>query len=305
MKIRWLEYFSAVAAEGSITHAAWKLDTSQAALSRVIRDLEDSLGLRLFQRTGRGMVLTAEGAEVLQRAELVIEEYAGLLEVVAGFNEQNLGDLTLHVPLRVGRLLTKPFYDRFEAQFPKASAQIFESLSTEIQARLCSNEIDAGIYYSPVTVGKIHGEKIATERLYVIGAPEVLGHSNAPIPMKDAIKLPYLMQSPPSTYRTFLERFFHSEGHSLNVVRNLNTIDSHIELARSGEGVTLLAYSAVHREVETGALVARRIVNPDIPRDIFIATASQSASFLQREAISMLKAVARENKDILRWDFSI
>ena len=69
--------------------------------------------------------------------------------------------------------------------------------------------------------------------------------------------------------------------------------------------MTLLAYSAVHREVETGALVARRIVNPDIPRDIFIATASQSASFLQREAISMLKAVARENKDILRWDFSI
>lgn len=67
MKIRWLKAFSSVANEGSITKAAWKLDTSQAALSRVIRDLEASLGISLFQRTGRGMLLTAEGAALLER----------------------------------------------------------------------------------------------------------------------------------------------------------------------------------------------------------------------------------------------
>lgn len=301
MKFRWLKAFSCVAREGSITKAAWKLDTSQAALSRVVRDLEASLGISLFQRTGRGMVLTAEGAALLARAELVIEAYDGLLELVSTLNKQQLGNLIIHLPLRISRILMQPFVELFEAQFPMASAEVYESLNVDTQAHLANNEIDIGVYYSPVTAGRIAGEKLATEDLYVIGTPALLGRTDAPIPLEDAALLPYLMQSPPSTYRNYIEQVFEANGCRLNVVRNLNTIDSHIQFALSGNVATILAFSAVHQEVKDGTLVARRIVEPTISRDVYIACASRSATVLQREAITLLKTVARDNQKLLRW----
>jgi len=301
MKIRWLKAFSSVANEGSITKAAWKLDTSQAALSRVIRDLEASLGISLFQRTGRGMVLTAEGAALLERAARVIEEYDGLLDLVSTLNKQQLGNLIIHLPLRISRILMQPFVEKFDAQFPMASAEVFESLNIDTQAHLCNNRIDIGVYYSPVTACRIAGEKLATEDLYVIGTPAMLGGNDSPITLAEAARLPYLMQSPPSTYRNYIEQTFATHGCSLNVVRNLNTIDSHVQFALSGNVATILAFSAVHQEVKDGTLVARQIVEPSISRDIFVACASRSATLLQREAITLLKTVARENQKLLRW----
>jgi len=301
MKIRWLKAFSSVANEGSITKAAWKLDTSQAALSRVIRDLEASLGISLFQRTGRGMVLTAEGAALLERAARVIEEYDGLLDLVSTLNKQQLGNLIIHLPLRISRILMQPFVEKFDAQFPMASAEVFESLNIDTQAHLCNNRIDIGVYYSPVTACQIAGEKLATEDLYVIGTPAMLGGNDSPITLAEAARLPYLMQSPPSTYRNYIEQTFATHGCSLNVVRNLNTIDSHVQFALSGNVATILAFSAVHQEVKDSTLVARQIVEPSISRDIFVACASRSATLLQREAITLLKTVARENQKLLRW----
>ena len=304
MKIRWLKAFASVANEGSITRAAWKLDTSQAALSRVIRDLEATLRVSLFRRTGRGMVLTAEGSALLARAERVIEEFDGLLDLVATLNQQQLGNLIIHLPLRVSRVLMRPFVERFETQFPMASAEVFESLNIDTQAHLCNQRIDIGIYYSPVTAGQIAGERLATEDLYAIGNARMLGDTDAPITLEEASRLPYLMQSPPASYRSFIEHVFSSNGCNLNVVRNLNTIDSHVQFASSGDVATILPFSAVQQEVRNGTLVARRIVEPSIPRDIYIACASRSATHLQREAISLLKKVARENRTHLRWDFN-
>jgi LysR family nitrogen assimilation transcriptional regulator len=301
MKIRWLKAFATVAHEGSITRAAWKLDTSQAALSRVIRDLEGALNIPLFQRTGRGMVLTAEGAALLERANRVIEEYDGLLDLVATLNKQQLGNLIIHLPLRLSRTLMPPFLESFEAQFPMASAEVFESLSPQTQESLSNGKIDIGIYYSPVTAAQIAGERLATEHLHVIAPPRLLGGTDAPIALEEAARLPYLMQSPPSTYRDYIAQAFAANGHTLNVVRNLNTIDAHVQFALSEEAATILPVSVVHREVTDGTLIARRIVEPSLPRDIYIACASRSATLLQREAISLFKAVVRENHALLRW----
>lgn len=305
MKIRWLEHFRTVAAEGSITRAAWKLDTSQAALSRVIRDLEEELGVALFQRTGRGMILTPEGERILEHADRIVTEFDNLIELVRTLNTKQMGNLKIHLPLRIGRILVRPFVERFDKQFPMASAEVFETLNKETQTLLSNKQIDIGIYYSPIKNTKIAGEKFACEDLYVVGAPSMLGNTDNPISMEEAANLPLLMQSPPSTYRSYLEHVFETEGHRLRVVRNLNTIEAHIQFAMAGEGATVLAYSAVHQEVAEGDLLVRKIVSPGITRDIFIGSSSGAATLLQREAISLLKTLARENRDMLRWKFGL
>ena len=82
MKIRWLENFVIVAEEKSISRATHRLNTSQAALSRVIREMEAILRVELFQRTGRGMALTTEGKLLYDEAKRVIYTYQGFLTKV-------------------------------------------------------------------------------------------------------------------------------------------------------------------------------------------------------------------------------
>src|SRR5260370_39704979 len=65
MDLRRLRTFVAVAEQGTVSKAALCLRTTQPALSRQIRDLQQELGLRLFNRVGRGLVLTAEGEQFL------------------------------------------------------------------------------------------------------------------------------------------------------------------------------------------------------------------------------------------------
>ena len=75
MNIRHLEYFLTVAEMGSINKAAHALFISQPHLGNIIRDLEDELGVLLFQRTRHGVILTPEGNEFRSHANKIIEEF--------------------------------------------------------------------------------------------------------------------------------------------------------------------------------------------------------------------------------------
>lgn len=75
MNIRHLEYFLTVAEMGSINKAAHALFISQPHLGNIIRDLEDEMGVMLFQRTRHGVILTPEGSELCSHAAKIIDEY--------------------------------------------------------------------------------------------------------------------------------------------------------------------------------------------------------------------------------------
>lgn len=141
-----LRTFVAVAREGSITRAAEVVHLSQPAVSAHVKEIEDALGLTLFERTSRGMSLTADGRRLLARAEQTLAAHRALMEEAARSRGTLAGRLRLGVGSNsnhevIGRLLTT-----MSERFPQVEVTLRHARSVEILAGLRSDTFDAGVY---------------------------------------------------------------------------------------------------------------------------------------------------------------
>lgn len=146
MDLYQLKTFVAVAREGSITRAAEVVHLSQPAVSAHVKEIEDALGLTLFERTSRGMSLTADGRRLLARAEQTLAAHRALMEEAARTRGALAGRLRLGVGSNsnheaIGRLLTT-----MAERFPQVEVTLRHAQSAEILAGLRNDTFDAGVY---------------------------------------------------------------------------------------------------------------------------------------------------------------
>jgi LysR family transcriptional regulator of abg operon len=142
MKLNYVQALVSAAEFGGIRPAARSLGISQVALAKQIKELEESVGHRLFIRTSRGVQLTADGAKILPRARSVIEELSRL-DQEAG----NLGSQTLYVALSpiVMLLLFGSTLERFRAKFPRTLVKLSEGLMSPVIPRLRDGSLDFAV----------------------------------------------------------------------------------------------------------------------------------------------------------------
>src|SRR3954466_4462489 len=95
MEIHQLKTFVVVAREGSITRASERLHLSQPAVSAHIKAIEDTLGVALFERTARGMTLTADGERLLAKAEHTLAAHQELVDEAKRIKGSLTGKLRL------------------------------------------------------------------------------------------------------------------------------------------------------------------------------------------------------------------
>lgn len=170
MELRQLRYFAMIAEEASFSRAARRLHISQPPLSMQIKSLEEDLGVRLFERTNRGVVLTAAGSVFYEeiRAVLARLEHAKGKALQAGRGD--IGMLSIGFVSIADYGILPPALKSFRAHFPLAEVQLHE-LTTDAQVReLRALRLDLGIGLGPVDEADIDFEKIMQEDL-ILAAP--------------------------------------------------------------------------------------------------------------------------------------
>lgn len=176
LSIRQLRAFSAVAELGSFVEAARLLHVTPAALSALVRELEGTLGFRLFDRTTRRVVLSDPGRQYLQYAERVLADLHRAEQFAQDLRQQRTGVVRIATTAVMTWVLLPPLLRAFQQRWPKIGVELVDVPTHEIVSSVETGAADLAIsYVVPV------GEALEATPLFVSRVHAVLpaGHALA------------------------------------------------------------------------------------------------------------------------------
>jgi DNA-binding transcriptional LysR family regulator len=145
MDLRRLKTFVAVADLGTVTKAAVHLRIGQPALSRQISDLQQELGLRLFDRVGRRLILTAQGEQLLVDCRRVLTDLNSVRERADVLRRGDSGALKVLAPPHTIESVLSGFLPQYAVRFPNVHVELTEALGAEQSGMLERGEVHLGI----------------------------------------------------------------------------------------------------------------------------------------------------------------
>src|ERR1700742_1756234 len=169
MELRHLRYFVAVAEEENVTRAAAKLRVAQPAVSRQIHDLEEELGLALFERTAKSLHLTDAGKVFLDEARAVLARADEAMKAVRAVAGGERGELRVgYAPSLTVQILPRALR-RFQAEHPQVRVALHDLSTEEMLAGLRENRLDLALMVQP-TAGQLRGLKFHELARYALCA---------------------------------------------------------------------------------------------------------------------------------------
>jgi DNA-binding transcriptional LysR family regulator len=159
VQLRRLEYFVAVAEELSFSQAARRLHIAQPPLSNQVKKLETELGVVLFERTSRGVLLTDAGELLLEEARRILLQVEQTVAVVRRVGRGEVGRLTVGFVPSASNSVLPPILQRFRQRSPGVELFLRELRPDLVVAALQDQQIDAGLLFLPLAAAERGGER--------------------------------------------------------------------------------------------------------------------------------------------------
>lgn len=259
MDIRQLRCFVVAAELENVTLAGSRLRIAQSAVSRHIRLLEQELGVRLFERIGRGLKLTANGEVLRDRARHLIDAFNHLkTDVMTGVGATS-GVLRVGAAPSLGEVLFPPLAERYARDFPNVQLQFVTDLALALQNLVRADRLDIAIVSFPDHDPDLLLSRLTSESLYLISAPAIAPRFGEECAIGAVSRLPLLLPGFPSRERLGYERLAAVKGHMLNCRMESDSLSVLKSLARNGLGHLLLPYVAVANDKPASPWVVSRI----------------------------------------------
>ncbi len=150
MNIRDLQYLVAVAELQHFGRAAERCHASQPTLSMQIRKLEDQLGVALFERSGRRVLITSAGEQIVERARILIRDYEELQSVARRLKDPTAGNYRLGVFPTLAPYLLPRIVPAIHAEYPRLRLLLIEEKTELLLGRLRRGQIDMALLALPV-----------------------------------------------------------------------------------------------------------------------------------------------------------
>lgn len=249
MELRQLEYFLVVAQEGNVTRAARKLYTAQPSLSRQIQKLEDELGAPLFDRSKRGMRLTAVGQTFLQYVQRGFDQFEAGRQAVRDQLGPEHGHIRMAFLPAVGADLLPEALAAFRAKYPDVQFTLRQSTTLETLSWLQLGEIELCIATAlPYGFNEqgLESLPLLVEELYAALPPDHRLARDTTIDLKDLANEPFVLVGGGSGLRRVIEAACTKVGFMPQIAVEGDDLATVRGLVAAGLGVSLLPALALH-----------------------------------------------------------
>ena len=265
MDVSQLRTLVRVAELGSLSKAADRLCIAQPALSRQVRMLEEELGTRLFDRHGRGMVITEQGRTVLHHATRILKEVDAIKAEVIEEKDAFAGHVSIGMPPTVSNVLAAPLLSAIHAVHPNARCRMVSSYSLYLLDWIYRGEIDIAVLYDPQSIISLKCEPLIEEAFHVV-APASAGLSQQePVRFAALAGKPLLLPSANHGLRQIVEQCAQGCGITLDVRVEVDSYSMLRQLVTNGNGWTILPLASVRSDPAFSGLSSAPIVDP-VPR---------------------------------------
>ena len=288
-----LRMFQSVASTGSMSKAAHELNTVQSNVTARIKSLEDELGFVLFERTNRGVTLTAAG----RRLRPFAARAAGLLDdAKRAVTDEGTpsGALTIGSLDTTAALHLSPALARYVAAYPAVDLSLRTGTTAELIEQVLDRQLDGAYVCGPVNHPDLLADPFVREELVILTAPTIT--SFEALSRKPDLKIVVLKAG--CSYRLQLEAMLARRGIVGTRLLEFGTIEAIIACVSAGVGVTLLPRALLGSVWERGRLRVHPLPGNEGQvdtvfirhREAFASSALRSFMELVRPALTMAAA---------------
>src|SRR5262245_8366400 len=251
MDLRRLRTFVTIAEQGSVSKAALRLHISQPGLSRQIQELQQELGLRLFDRIGRRLVLTAEGEQLLGSCRGLLSQASSLGELAQLLKCGDTGTLKVAAsPMQIETVLST-FLPRYAQCYPNVQVKLIEEVGANTLAMLERGEIHVGI--GLLDAVQADDRQFA---IYPVKPLELIAACSRSFPLEDGNELdisriashPLLLSDDSFSARKTFDAICRLAGLKPNILLESRAHHTKLALAEAGLAIAIISTSVqTHR----------------------------------------------------------
>jgi DNA-binding transcriptional LysR family regulator len=295
MELRQLRTFQTVARLMNFNRAADALNYAQSTVSTQIKLLEEELGVSLFDRLGKRIVITEAGQKLMRYAQKMIDIEQETLTEISN-SEILIGSISVRAPQSVGTYLLPSVLQQFKRQYPRVGFDISSCALFTLQQELRSGIIDvAFLLAESINAADLTAELVRIEPLVFVSDPNHAITKGVGITFRDLNGQSIFLPKHDCSYKMQFEEILTSENINPSVVMEFNSIEAIKQCVIKGLGITVIPEIAVKDELvqnklkkipwldeplETGVLMIRH-------KDKWISPALQAFMDLSRETMKL------------------
>lgn len=265
MEIRQLRHFIAAVEAGNLRKASEMIHITHPAISMSLKNLEDDLGVRLLDKSRKGVQMTYAGEQFLKSAHSILRQIDDLRSSLLSTDNSPVGSVRIGLPYGVNNALAAPLHQLLLDRYPGISLSIEEGNTTSLERSFEEGLLDLMVNYDTIEKMDQKCEPLYIEHLYFVSAyDEAIDQTDV-----DSCELENaLIVSSPGTHsmRKTIEKYAFDNGIRFNFRTDFQSAHASLKIVVEGMANTIAPWDLIHDHVNCNLVSARKIVSPAMER---------------------------------------
>ncbi|HBC6263076.1 TPA: DNA-binding transcriptional regulator YeiE [Citrobacter braakii] len=262
--LRQLEVFAEVLKSGSTTQASVMLALSQSAVSAALTDLEGQLGVQLFDRVGKRLVVNEHGRLLYPRALALLEQTT---EIEQLFRKDN-GAIRVYASSTIGNYILPAMIARYREDFPDLPLELSVGNSQDVINAVLDFRVDIGLIEGPCHSTEIISEPWLEDELVVFAAPSS-PLTKGPITLEQLAASPWILRERGSGTRELVDYLLLSHLPRFQMAMELGNSEAIKHAVRHGLGISCLSRRVIAEQLQAGTLSEVTVPLPRLVRTLW------------------------------------